>query len=298
VGTPDDQRIELRVDTLQLALEPQGALISAIDLHGRDGPRPILYAPTERPLSPDGIPLFGLWPMLPFANRCERGRLLTDPPVLLPLNEPAQNRAMHGCGWQRRWRVEERSQRTVVLSLSVDDYGVYHFDAVLTVVLDAYSVDLRLTLTNRAALTLPVGCGFHPWFPYEETLTISVEAPRRAVLGPHYAVEAAADLDAETDFRVHRPLPVSQETTIQFLDWAGRAEFHYPGRLRILLRASERFSAPLLWRPADAPFLCFEPQSHCIAAASDARAAMLAPLTSLAPGETLSAGFSMTLTPA
>ena len=54
--------------------------------------------------------------------------------------------------------------------------GPYCYGAVLEYSLDAHGMTIRLAATNLAAIPLPFGLGFHPWFPRTRTTQLMAAA--------------------------------------------------------------------------------------------------------------------------
>ena len=278
-----------------LIAEPDRVLISSLKWRRGEGWIDLLYSPASSPSDPSGIARFGCWPLVPFANRCEGGRLHCGEMVhQLPMNESLEKRTMHGCGWQRPWQVSHHTDSRLLLALCVDDFGPYRFDAAFDLELTPSGARFSLSVRNIGDNALPFGIGLHPWFYCEPDTEFMFFAERRAAFAAAFKPAGEMQIEAASDFRSSRVISRDTELAVNFVDGSGPATILYPGSHKISLAFDPVFRAPLLWRPPGADFFCFEPQSHGIGAPGSARAAV--PLQMLSPGASLAG--SMTISAA
>ncbi len=285
----------LKAHGLSAAISPaHGGIVTALDWRHPDGTvQPLLHGlPGAEPGTAEPN-RFGLWPLLPFANRAFDGVLrFGDETIALPLNAPDGRSAIHGFGWQSPWAVEDlRDDRLVMTHVREGGAGrgpwAYH--AVMTVALTPGAMRVELAVTNRAGRPLPHGIGLHPWFPRTQEARFAASARGALVLGEAYRPSGSGPLPPDVDSLGRWSLPPDAELAASLVDWDGTARLELPERgLAITIRASDTLRHPVLWSPAGADFLCFEPQSHGIGAASEAAVQAVTPLTVLAAGETLS----------
>lgn len=278
--------IALQAHGFHAQVDPDGALIAALSWRGR----PIFVTGTMRP---EGAPTrFGCWPLVPFCNRAFGGRLHTHVgPIALPRNDAAGT--IHGHGWEAPWQVAFRGDDRLTLAQETD-WGPYRYRASMTLQFDPQAATVLIDTQNLGDRPLPFGIGLHPWFARDDATTIAAAARGALALGEAYRptghlVAPDVPLDGTA------PLPLGREIAVNLVGWSGEARFRLPG-LDLHLTASDSLRHPLLWSPAGASFVCFEPQSHGLGAASEAALDSVAPLKLLRPGETL-AGW-MRLAPA
>jgi aldose 1-epimerase len=290
-----DSPLVLAADGLRATLDPAaGACLVRLDWTGPDGvTRPLLHAPPGSVPSRDAPNRFGLWPMLPFCNRAF-GAVLDDGARrwALTVNDPATGSTIHGFGWQARWRIAAQNGHTVTLIHDSAPQALpWLYRAELTYALGSDGLHAALAVTNTGADTLPFGIGFHPWLPAAPDTRISLAAAGALTLGfgyrpvGHLAFADGGPLQDAPGWReAHQP-----EIAESLIGWTGEAHFRTPSLgLDLTMTASDTLRAPVLWTPPQAGFLCFEPQSHGIGAVSDVAGRAATPLTTLAPGETLS----------
>jgi aldose 1-epimerase len=150
---------------------------------------------------------------------------------------------------------------------------------------------IRLAATNLAAIALPFGLGFHPWFP--RTPATQLMAPANSVWledARHLPTDrAAVARRPEWDFSSFRSLPTGWINN-GFVGWNGRATIRWEDRaLALEVEASPQLSNFILYSPsADAPFFCFEPVSHAVDAHNLPPGPEAHGLVVLEPGTTLS----------
>ena len=210
----------------------------------------------------------GLYVLVPWSNRIS-GPGFTFEGQFHPLapNFAGEPCPIHGDGWLSSWRVSSNDDRSVGLEHDADGPGPYRYRASLEYTLDAGGLTTRLVATNRAAIALPFGLGFHPWFP--RTAGTELLAPAKS-----FWLEDARHLPTERvmiasrnelDFSAFRSLP-SDWINSCFMDWNGRASILWKDRgLALEVEARPPLSAYILYSPsADARFFCFEPVSHSV----------------------------------
>ncbi|MCO5090262.1 hypothetical protein [Bosea sp. (in: a-proteobacteria)] len=282
--------LELQAGGLDAVIHPEaGGIVASLGWRGPDGRRHDVLRPAAGQEPSTASPnFFGTWAMLPFANRAF-GCVVDDGQARfrVPRNDP--DGAIHGFGWQAAWAVlrHERGQATLEHRRG-EGPDPYRYRARQEIDLDGSGLTIRLAITNEAPIALPFGIGHHPWFPCAPDTRLMMRSTGALVFGEAFrATGRQAFADGGPYARV--PLFRSAEVTAwSFLGWDGRARIETPSTgLAISLSASDTLGCPVVWAPAEADFLCVEPQSHAIGAPSEPAARAASPLRRLAPGETL-----------
>jgi aldose 1-epimerase len=286
--------IALAAHGLEAMIEPAcGAIVTQLRWRAPSGAvHDLLFSPPG--LRPQTVQpnRFGLWPMVPFANRAFGG-VVDDGHrrIRLPFNDPATGSAIHGFGWQAAWQViaQEPDFASLRHERAAEASAPYAYAADLEIALEADGARVSLAVTNTGDEALPFGIGFHPWLPRLPDTVVTVRARRALVLGPGYRATGVTDLPHGGRFGAGAGLPVGEEVAQSLVDWTGDALFSSRAAgLSIAIAADDSLRHPVLWTPPDADFVCFEPQSHGIGAPSEPAARGVTPLAALAPGETLS----------
>jgi aldose 1-epimerase len=233
----------------------------------------------------------GLYVLVPWSNRISsRGFSYGGTFHALLPNVAGEPCPIHGDGWLSSWQVSSNRDRCVRLEREADGPGPYSYGAVLDYSLDANGMTIRLAATNLAAIPLPFGLGFHPWFP--RTPSTQLMAPANLVWledARHLPTERVVVAKCpEWDFSSFRSLPTCWINN-GFVGWNGGATIRWEDRaLALGVEASPLLSNFILYSPsADAPFFCFEPVSHAVDAHNLAPGPEAHGLVVLAPGTTL-----------
>jgi aldose 1-epimerase len=275
-----------------------GGLVSSLHWHNAAGRSiPLLYAPDNAEAGTQAPNRFGLWPLVPFANRAFGANLLIEGKhIALPINDAATGSNIHGFGWQHAWTITELSNSHAILVHELTQGGgPYAYAAQMRVTLGIDAITVTLSIQNRAAIALPYGLGLHPWFPRCHNTRLILVGKGAVQLGDGYRPLGPANIPAALNLNGSAPLPHDQEIAQSLVDWDGEARLIVPALgLHLNISASETLRHPVLWSPANADFVCLEPQSHAIGAPSDAPAQALTPMTMLATGESLTGWMRLT----
>lgn len=264
--------IDLQCGASHVRLLPQrGAAIGAWHWRGT----PLLHAP-------DGD--VACFPMLPYANRIAHGQL---PGTASLPPHPGEAHSLHGIGWRRGWRVIEQHAAHVVLGLQHQADRDWPFDltAILSIALGDNWLTHTLWVTNTGKRTMPLGMGFHPFFPADHDTTLSAGWTGRWGVTPDHLPVGLAPQPAPAGLVDVGPWCVNNCYT----GWDGKAVLHYPGHtLRISADPLCRFLQCYRPGPVSA-FVAIEPVTH-VPNAHQLRAAGVADtgLRDLAPGAVLS----------
>jgi aldose 1-epimerase len=282
-------------------LDPaQGGLVTALTWCAPDERVvPLLFGQGDAIASRAHPNMFGLWPLVPFANRAYGG-VIDDgiDAFTVPQNDPATGSAIHGFGLQSIWDVTKHGSDRMVMQhdkVLEPASGPYAYRSTLTVSLRSDHARIELAVVNRSARTLPFGLGLHPWFPrHADTLVL---ARAKATLSFHpggYKASCVTQCEGGGAFAL--PSPITSGTAQSMIGWEGQAIISSrENGLGITIDASENARHPVLWAPPVSDFVCFEPQSHAIGSPSEVIARKAAPLTRLEPGQAMS--IWMTITP-
>jgi aldose 1-epimerase len=232
--------------------------------------------------APDGQA--ACFPMLPYANRIAHGRLPGE--AVLPPH-PGEAHSLHGIGWQRGWRVIEQHAAHVVLGLQhgADRDWPFDFTATLSIALGENWLTHTLWVTNTGQRSMPLGLGFHPFFPAGAGTRLSADWSGRWDVSPdHLPVGLAPEPVAPGPVDVG-PWRVNNCYT----GWNGKAVLSYPDHA-LLLSADPLCRFLQCYRPGtESAFVAIEPVTH-IPNAHQLRAAGVPDtgLCDLAPGAVMS----------
>lgn len=224
--------------------------------------------------------------LVPFSNRIDGGFSFQGTFHTMAQNMDVDPLAIHGDGFQKEWTIVSASEDEAVLHLSNGAFGPFAYETRQTFSLTSDTLTNTLTMTNRAAIALPFGGGFHPWFP-------RTEETRLQAVAPHHWPEGEGSLPSsdrpqqppeDFDFSSLKPLP-SRWINAGFSGWDGSARIEQ-GRGAVSLKlSSNTLTTAIIYSPEpDCGFFCFEPVSHPVNAHN---LPGIPGLTVLEPGESL-----------
>lgn len=238
------------------------------------------------------------FPLVPWSNRIREGRFAFGARTvsLLPNRSPDRH-TIHGHGFQAAWIIGRVEPALATLEhRHAPDAWPWAYRAVQRVALTPTTLELELRVTNESHTAMPVGLGWHPYFPRTPETTLAAPVAglwlTDAEILPVACVAPAPDRDPGRGLAVDR---VALDNA--FVGWDGRAVVAWPEwHTRLRLEAGGPLGTLVVYTPPGQSFFCAEPVSHItdafnLAAAGQAGTGMLR----LEPGETVSA--TLTLTP-
>jgi aldose 1-epimerase len=261
-----------------------GGAIGRLDRAGRAVFRPAPEAPAS-PLET------GCFPLVPYANRIDRGRFRwRSRDVALEPTPGFEPHALHGSGWREPWTVLEADAVSARLELrSPAGDWPWAWRAEQTIMLDDEGFSVTLSLTNEDATPMPGGLGLHPYFATEAGDRVRLEAPSVWV-GKTLIPDRLAPASELLDWREG-----VERSRVPFVDnaydgWTGVAEVIGADRT---VRLTSTVSRLHVYAPEGASFVCLEPMTHrpnALNAPDGERSG----LETLAPGQTMSLSMRVT----
>lgn len=281
--------VELENDRLSLRVSPRGGAV--VDGRTRDGLRFL----RRHDDSAFDVSRSACFPLVPIGNRVEGNSFELGGKSYRFKPNTTEPNYIHGDGWLTEWSVDDASAMHVRLAFEqtrpVNSPHIYR--AVQTIALDGATVTLALSVTNRGNETLPFGIGFHPYFPRTEGTQLMAPAAAWWTEREGYLPGVRTPIPDRADFATPHRLPRRRLNNC-FEGWNGQARIIWPEmKLAADIGSDALFSRYMLYAPEeDRSFFCLEPMSHTPNAL-----AILGPgaLHLLAPGETLSGAFSITV---
>lgn len=272
---------ELHAGALRLAVRPDlGGSIAG--LWHRD--TPILRS--TAPAALEGARQSGCFPLVPYSNRLgyRRFRWKGEDHTTLP-NFGDSPHSLHGVGWTRPWSVVSHGPNDIVLALAHagDGHWPFAFEARQHFALTPESLVAQIAITNTAAVTQPVGLGWHPYFPKRGRSRLHIDCSDRwdtdpAQLPVRKVAQPGIDADvAHLDFDNH------------FEGWKGPARIR-DEKCSLQLRSSLPYL--VVYTPRDKDYFCVEPVSH-VGNAIHMADPLSHGLRALEPGETFEASLTL-----
>jgi aldose 1-epimerase len=224
---PSGEQFELRLGEQRAVVTEVGATLRSFTVGAQEFLDPF---PIDQ-MSSDGRGQV----LLPWPNRIDRGLYTFDGEACqAPLNEPAQQNAIHGLTRWLSWTPIEHTPTRVVLGLFLHQQPGYPFALAVEVAytLSAEGLEVRTAAHNAGARPAPFGSGQHPYFragtPRVDDTLLLLPA-RTYLLTDDRSIPRgrAAVAGTEFDFRTERPIgPLQLDTCFTDLERDADGRFH------------------------------------------------------------------------
>jgi len=237
----------LENEFLRLTVAPQGAAILSLD--SLEHQQAILYGGEK-----------ALFPMLPLANRVAGNSFtLHGEKIELPQSPADKQFFLHGDGWLKDWQVEKHDVLQLVLILESQYDCGFDYHARLIYRLEGKRFIAELELTHQANKPMVYGLGFHPFFHLTPATQVQFSATGFWPEGAnHLPQQWCGELTPQTNF-ISPKTPDNQWLNVGYSGWSGSALIE-TGEMRVQLKCATPYL--MVFRMADEPFICLEPQSH------------------------------------
>ncbi|MER8488163.1 aldose 1-epimerase [Mesorhizobium australicum] len=203
------------------------------------------------------------FPLVPYSNRIRNGRFdFAGRPIQLPTASDDPHHE-HGHGWRHPWTVVSHEARMIVLRYRhAADSWPWSYEAEQAISLADGRLCLTIAVRNLSDAPMPVGLGFHPYFPSTQWTHVQAR------------VSGMWENDAEVLPIRHVPPPVGAHPSIGFdvsevdfdtvfTGWTRRARITWPEHGRQLdIEAEAPMDFLVLYTPPGEPFFCAEPVSN------------------------------------
>ncbi|WP_420347336.1 aldose 1-epimerase [Pelagibius sp.] len=296
---PTDGRLTLAAGKAELELSLDGGCITAFRWYREGGAVDWMRAaPAEDGFAPTDSACF---PLVPYSNRIRDGRFSFEGnDYQLALNFPPEHHAIHGHGWQNRWRAEDRSAAGVTLVFDYPEDGggpeeggsdwPSRYRAEQRFELSERDLMIEIAVTNTGARAMPAGLGLHPYFPRTPECRLTAAIGRMwesdAEVMPAQLVVPPPERDPGRGIQ-----PAKSALDNCFTDFGGQAEIEWPEWGAKLTMTSEAVLGFLVvYTPPAEDFFCVEPVSAMTDAVNLARQGRSdSGFRSLGPGERFAA---------
>ena len=252
--------IHLETENFRLIVdETHGAAVRLFDMRGSDEAwRPILE-PLDTSCCDAGAS--AMFAMLPFANRARDNILVIGDRRIELARNTNDPHALHGTGWRRAWTVERAGRTHCDLSLQPDASEPVRVAAKQCFRLTDDGLRVTLAVENLCETPVPLGLGWHPYFPHMSGTLLKFDARFFWLEGPDHLPTEPVAVPPELSFSSSRPVPATWRNNC-YQDWDGRAEILQPELgYRLRLTASAKLCHLMLYAPQTRVF-ALEPQSH------------------------------------
>jgi aldose 1-epimerase len=270
-----DAPLILRAGSLEAQVHPScGGRVGRFFRRRTDGTEfDVLMPLPSKPFLADAWPKAGCFPMLPYADKLQGNRLQWDDRTVEVAGADAPP-WFHGWGLRSAWEVlevdnaanmEREKGSHVVMGLRRFPSGqwpwAYH--ARLDIALDAWGLDISLSLTNDAASTMPAGIGIHPYLRWPQGTQAALDG-RRIWAADLASPGAFNQIDEEAGRRwlAGDMDKAGTPPNLFYEGWSGHARVRYPGEEAGLdLQCSTPGFLTTFCPKNGAGYVCLEPVS-------------------------------------
>jgi aldose 1-epimerase len=288
--------LQLRNGESEVTLCPEiGAAIARHTWHGHD----ILRRASDAAIADRLVRQMGVYPLMPYSNRIGHARLIAgDETFQLRPNFSQEPHAVHGFGWQRAWQIVDHGPTTATLFLTHEPDSDWPFRCESTqhVALTADALTITLAVKNTDTRTMPVGLGFHPYFPLNSGTRLQSEWRGMWQMDAESLPAAWVNVPAVADFRALRDVH-GWKVDNCFTDWQRHAILDH-GTHRVAIEASDACRNIVVYAPNDGrQFIALEPVTNINNAfALAAQGVANTGARMLAPGASFDVSMSITVT--
>ena len=203
------------------------------------------------------------FPLIPFSGRIKKGQFKhLQQTINLPCHTGEPN-ALHGDGWLFPWHVKKCDKNSLTMELKTPNNGwPWPYRASQNVHIKDNILSLMLTYKNISCSIVPVGLGFHPWFPAGATL--QTELKELWQINADNLFKCIETIPEKWNFTQHRELA---NTDIQhgFTPWHTTAYLKWKERSSYLsITGSEELSHLIIYTRHPSGNFCLEPVSHSV----------------------------------
>jgi len=249
----------LRAGAVEAQLTPdEGGGLSSLRFLGVDVLRP---APIAR-AGPESLSCF---PLVPFANRIDRGRLTwAGRSLRLTPRFGDATHPLHGHGWLSPWRVGQVGPDAATLEFEFEpDDWPWRYMARQTIRLDERGATIDLELKNTGGQVMPAGLGFHPYFPDRDGARLTARFSGVWLTNGDNIPVRKAPPDCFADWVAGAHFPPDTLIDHCHSGWTGGALVEWPARgLTVRLTVSPNLSRMHIYAPPGHDYFCLEPVSH------------------------------------
>ena len=295
-----DDRLTLRAGQAELELSLDGGCITAFRWQREEGSidwmRP---APAGSGFAPTDAACF---PLVPYSNRIRNGRFAFEGETYqLARNFPPEEHAIHGHGWQNRWRAQAQQDGSATLVFDFprdggEDPWPTTYRAEQRFELGETSLAVEIAVTNTGDRSMPAGLGLHPYFVRTPDCRLTANTGQMwesdETMMPTRLVTPPAALDPNLGVK-----PSTAVLDSCYAGFGGRAEIEWPEwDAKLTMQSEASLGFLVVFTPPGETFFCVEPVSAMTNAVNLAGEGIGdGGIRSLAPGERFAARTLFTL---
>jgi aldose 1-epimerase len=206
--------------------------------------------------------------MLPWCNRIKGGKLRFQGKEYQLRTTKDDGTARHGDTRGRAWRLDERGNSHIRMSLQSDVYPdmnwPFKFSAWAEYRLDGRDFIWTLALKNEDSRPMPGGFGHHPYFARTADAQVQIPCDQYFELTDFMATGSPVPIAPEVDFRQMRDVPESEINHL-LTGRKGTEPSHikFPQHgIEVAMHSDSLFEHILIYAPQVKPFFAVEPMTN------------------------------------
>ena len=282
--------ITLQNAPLRLTLLPErGASIASFQHENFQ----IFRETSPQSIAAGDVRAFACFPLIPYSNRIRTGKFtFAGQHYALKHDEEDPRHAMHGTARFHPWRLTAQTQTTASCEFSFPtptDEWPFPYNAWQIFTLEPDRLIIELGIENTHTAPAPAGLGLHPYYLRHGGVTLQFNAAyvwrKDAEDIPKKSIPDAGKFD----FRAGHPISATDLIDHAYGGWDQRATLAWPAHnRRLTVMAGDIFQDIVVYTPTIREDFAVEPVTHRPDALNPNGDPHDAPMTTLAPGATLS----------
>lgn len=208
----------------------------------------------------------GSFPLVPFSNRIKNATFAFDEKdIQLEPHPNEPGHALHGHGCFSKWSVEDRSDNKAVISYHHRADGMgwpWSYSATQEFTIRQGECHVRINVSNLSGAAMPLGFGFHPFFPFDDDVRLKFDCDAEWIGSPEVFPTERQNLTH--DFNASAGRNLWRDTkTVCFDGFKGEAEIHWLNtNRRLALKSDALLNHFIVHVPNGAKYFCLEPVCH------------------------------------
>jgi aldose 1-epimerase len=224
-----------------------------------------------RPLSTESIKLLksakgGNFPLVPFSNRIKNSKFhFNNTLYKLDENKSVSPHSIHGHGYIGKWSIIDQTPSSALISYShypLKAGWPWAYEVKQEINLEKSSCSIRLSIINKSNSSMPIGFGFHPFFNFNDNVTLEFDAEREWIGLPESFPNKTQNI--KNNFNVKNGANLWKiEKTVCYENFKGNIKINWIDQQKsVTIEVDKIFNHLIVHVPKGGDYFCIEPVSH------------------------------------
>ena len=261
----EQRLVHLKNDFIEVGILPEcGASIAYFRTNGKKL-FDVMRSASQTSITKKDALGMSMFPMIPYSFQIKNGEFTYwGIKRIVPKNHSSFANPLHGDGWCSKWNIVEEKQDSLRLSLTHNkekDKGYpFSYEALITYTLKEKTLQIEMSLTNRALMPMPCGFGLHPYFNKTPHVTLAFNT-KNVCYHENDPIDRPYKTPKEWSFDTPKQLKEMVFDTC-FNGFDGKAKITWPKYgIGLSINCGESFSHIALYSPYHKNFFCLEPST-------------------------------------